>query len=279
MPELPEVETIVRGLSNSLKGLEIAEARLLCPYIYKDRDPSDFAKIRGKRISDIKRRGKMILLDFENSLTFCVHLGMTGQLFYSYPGEPVDRHTHFILSFEDYPQELRFRDVRKFGFVSCLSGAQSFGRKRLGRLGPEPLEIRYSDFFSLFKGRRAKLKTLLLDQSFIAGIGNIYGDEILFRAKLHPLRQAHLVHEDEKRRLWRAIKEVLSQAIEHRGSSVRDYRDSESRRGRFQQYHRVYGKESCSCSICGQKIVRIRINGRSSFFCPGCQPFGTKPKK
>jgi formamidopyrimidine-DNA glycosylase len=276
MPELPEVETIVRGLSSILKGLEIATVRLLCLRIYKDKDSSDVNKIVGKKIINIRRKGKMILLDCEEDLTLLIHLGMTGQLFCIPSDHPIDKHTHFILGFEAFPQELRFRDVRKFGFLSCLFEEQAFGFNRLKRLGAEPLEINYSDFISLFKGRRARLKSLLLDQTFIAGIGNIYADEILFHARLHPLRPAHLIEKAELRCLWRAIRKVLHQAIEHRGSSIRDYRDSKSQMGSYQEYHLVYGKEACPCSVCGQRIVRIRISGRSSFFCPVCQPFRTR---
>lgn len=273
MPELPEVETIVRGLSNILKGLEIATARLRFPQIYKDKDPSEIKRIVGKKIINIRRRGKMIFLDCEGNLTLLIHLGMTGQLFCTPPDHPIDKHTHFLLGFEGFPQELRFRDVRKFGFLSCLFAEQAFGMNRLKRLGAEPLEIKFSDFVSLFVRRRARLKSLLLDQTFIAGIGNIYADEILFHARLHPLIPAHLVGKTELRCLWNAIRKVLYQAIEYRGSSIRDYRDSRSQKGRYQDYHLVYGKESLPCSVCGQRIARIRINGRSSFFCPDCQPF------
>jgi len=279
MPELPEVETIVRGLSNILKGLEIATVRLLCPKIYKDVDPSDIKRMVGKKIINIRRRGKMIILDCEGNLTLLIHLGMTGQLYCILPDHPIDKHTHFLLDFVDFPQELRFRDVRKFGFLSCFFADQAFGLNRLSRLGPEPLEIKSSDFVSLFKRHKARLKNLLLDQTFIAGLGNIYADEILFHAKLHPLLPAHSLGELELRRLLNAIRKVLNQAIELKGSSIRDYRDSKSQKGRFQGYHRVYGKEFCPCSVCGQKIVRIRINGRSSFFCPDCQPFAIKSRK
>lgn len=279
MPELPEVETIVRGLSKILIGLEIASARLLCPKICRDADPSSINRITGKKIIAIRRRGKMICLDCEGDLTLLIHLGMTGQLFCAFPDQPMDKHTHFLLSFENFRQELRFRDVRKFGFLSCLFSNQAFGQNRLVRLGPEPLEIEYRDFVFLFKGRKARLKSLLLDQSFIAGIGNIYADEILFQAQLHPLQSSRSLGKAELKRLWRAVRNVLRHAIEHKGSSIRDYRDSKSQKGRFQDYHLVYGKESSPCSVCGQKIVRIRINGRSSFYCPNCQPLGGETRE
>ena len=273
MPELPEVETIVRGLSKSLNGLEIASAQLLCPEIYTEAEPSTLKRIKGRTILNIRRRGKMICFDCERDLTLLIHLGMTGQLFCAYPNQPIDKHTHFLLGFESFQQELRFRDVRKFGFLSCFFSDEAMGQKKLDRLGPEPLEIGYSDFVSLFKGHKARLKSLLLDQSFIAGIGNIYADEILFQAQLHPLLPAHSLQRVELRRLWRAVRKVLHQAIEHKGSSIRDYMDSKSQKGRFQDYHQVYGKESSPCSVCGQTIIRIRVNGRSSFYCPECQPF------
>ncbi len=230
-------------------------------------------RLPGRRVEALKRVGKYLVVLFDDASRLLLHLGMTGQLFCTQPDFPLDKHTHFLLGFKGYPLELRFRDVRKFGFISCLFVDQAFGLNRLSRLGAEPLEIKFVDFVSLFNGRKARLKSLLLDQSFIAGIGNIYADEILFQAKLHPLLPAHLAGTEELRRLWGAIRKVLHQAIEHKGSSIRDYKDSMSQKGRFQDHHRVYGKESCFCSVCGQTIVRIRINGRSSFFCSGCQPF------
>ncbi len=273
MPELPEVETIVRGLADILLNLEIASVRLNCSQICRDSDPSSIKRMEGKRIVAARRRGKMIFLDCEENLTLLFHLGMTGQLFCALPDRSIDKHTHFLMDFVRFPHELRFRDVRKFGFLSCFSTDRAFEVDRLSRLGPEPMELKCAEFISLFKGHKARLKSLLLDQSFISGIGNIYADEILFQARLHPLLPAHLVEESKLSCLWRAIRKVLSEAIEHGGSSIRDYRDSNSQKGKYQNYHMVYGKESTPCLNCGQRIVRVKINGRSSFFCPGCQPF------
>ncbi len=276
MPELPEVETIVKVLSKHLRGLKIISGKLLCSQIYKDKEVMDLGTLKDLRIKDIRRRGKVILIDLERNKTILFHLGMTGQLYLSPPHDPIDRHTHFMLDFAKYPYALRFRDIRRFGCLAIIRTDEAFSDRRLRLLGPEPLEIEFPIFVSHFEGRRARLKSLLLDQHFIAGIGNIYADEILFRAKLHPLLPSSLLQKFHLKRLWRAMREVLRQAIEYRGSTIRNYVNGETRPGEFQSFHRVYGKEAHPCSICETRIERIKINGRSTHFCPNCQAFSRK---
>ncbi len=271
MPELPEVETIAQDLSSKLKDLEINSVRIIYPAILRNKKISLIHDLKGRKVVGVRRRGKMLLLDFEGDLSLIIHLKMTGQLLF-YPTEkPGDKHTHLILSFKDENNELRFRDVRKFGFISCIKNLDISCADELKNLGPEPLEIGFLPFKKLFKGRKARLKSLLLNQNFIAGIGNIYADEILFQAKLHPLTPASHLSAEDLKRLWKAMRDVLRKAIKHKGSSIRTFTNAEGKRGEFQEYHQVYGRESLDCFICGEKIVRLRLGGRSSFFCPGCQ--------
>ena len=271
MPELPEVETIVRNLSSKLKGLEISSIKIIYPPVLRKKKPSLINDLKGRKIVSVRRRGKMLLINFERNLSLLIHLKMTGQLLF-YPREgPLDKHTHFILSFKDENKELRFRDVRKFGFISCIRNLDISCVDELKNLGPEPLEIDFPLFKKLFQGRKARLKSLLLNQNFLAGIGNIYADEILFQAKLHPLTPGSHLGDDDLKRLLKAMRDVLRKAIIHKGSSIRSFTNAEGKRGKFQDYHQVYGRESLSCFICGEKIKRFRLGGRSSFFCPRCQ--------
>lgn len=271
MPELPEVETIAQSLSLKLKGLEISSIRIIYPPVLRNEDLSIINDLKGRKVVGVRRRGKMLLIDLEKELSFLIHLKMTGQLLFYPREEPLDKHTHFVLSFKDENNELRFRDVRKFGFISCLRTFNASCADELENLGPEPLEIKFPAFKKLFQSRKARLKSLLLNQNFIAGIGNIYADEILFKAKLHPLTPASHLGDDDLKRLLMAMRDVLRKAIIHRGSSIRSFTNDEGKRGEFQDYHQVYGRESLSCFICGKKIERLRLGGRSSFFCPRCQ--------
>lgn len=271
MPELPEVETIVRSLSSKLRGLEVLSATVFSSHLLRNTSPSFLRRLKGRKVVDMRRRGKLILLDFKDDLSLVFHLKMTGQLFFSPLGEPRDKHTHFVLSFKSQERELRFRDVRKFGFLMGMKTSEAFLTDELGLLGPEPLEIDFSHFKMIFQGRKARLKSLLLDQKFIAGIGNIYADEILFQAKLHPLIPASQLTDVHLKRLSLATKDVLNEAIRCKGSSIRDYLDDEGERGNFQDHHRVYGREDLPCFICEEAIRRIRVGDRSSFFCPRCQ--------
>lgn len=271
MPELPEVETIAQDLSSKLKGLQIKSVRIIYPPILRNEELSLISDLKGRKVIGVRRRGKMLLIDFERNLSLLIHLKMTGQLLFYPREEPLDKHTHFILSFKDKNNELRFRDVRKFGFISCLRSFDVSRADELKDLGPEPLEIDFPYFKKLFHGRKARLKSLLLNQNFIAGIGNIYADEVLFLAKLHPLTPASHLSDDDLKRLLKAMRNVLRKAIIHKGSSIRTFTNAEGKRGNFQDYHQVYGRESLFCFICREKIKRLRLGGRSSFFCPRCQ--------
>lgn len=273
MPELPEVEIIARNLSREIRGKRVHSLKALFPPILKNAEVPTLQRFKGKEILAVRRRGKMVIIDCEGDLSLLFHLKMTGNFLFCQKNTILDKHTHFIFAFEGQDVELRFSDVRKFGFILCVPTSEASSSEQLKMLGPEPLEIEYPAFLKLFHGRRARIKSLLLKQNFIAGIGNIYAGEILFRAGIHPLTSAALLRKKDKKRLWEEIRDVLREAIEKGGSSIRDYKDAEGDLGDFQKYHRVYGRESLPCLKCEEKIKRLKIGGRSSFFCPRCQSY------
>jgi formamidopyrimidine-DNA glycosylase len=273
MPELPEVETVVRGLQLSVLGRRVLSLRLGKTDFIDD--PAAIERlVPGTRIAAIKRYGKFLVFELhpasqlETHLDLLIHLGMTGQLTTRRPEEPVAPHTHVFFSLDD-GTELRYTDVRRFGRFSIIANSER--EKILGNLGLDPLEASEEDFRRRLGGRRARIKALLLDQSFLRGMGNIYTDESLWRARIHPTRLAAGLKRDEVARLYRAVRHVLEEAIRLRGSSVSDYVDSNGVEGEFQLRHRVYQRDGKGCFRCGAKIRRIIVAGRSSHFCPRCQ--------
>lgn len=271
MPELPEVETIVRGLRPYLEGAELGILRLLFPPLLRRVPRSALAAFEGTKVTSLKRRGKMILVECESGRTLVFHLMMTGQMLIERPEVPVDRHVRLIVPLVGRDRELRFRDVRKFGFLCCLGPSGSSPVPELEALGPEPLEIDFRSFSRLFQGRRACIKGFLLDQRAIAGLGNIYADEVLFRARIHPLTRAASLGEEELKILWKSIRAILRLAIFRKGSSIRDYTDPNGDAGDFQALHKVYGRAGEKCPRCKAAIRRIKVGGRSTFYCPHCQ--------
>ncbi len=272
MPELPEVETIIRCLRSRLAGRRIEAIWVLFPPLIRNGGLAALKKFVGARLVGLRRRGKMILIDCQNGFSLLFHLKMTGQLLFCPKTAPLDRHTRLVISFQSTGRELRFRDVRKFGFVRCLKTAEAGAVPELKNLGPEPLGLDLQSFQRLLDGRRGRLKSRLIDQTFLAGIGNIYADEILFEAKLHPASDISCLLPGQIRRLWNSIQFILDKAIAARGTSVRDFRDGDGLEGSFQASLRVYGREGQPCWRCGRKIVRLRLAGRSSHVCPSCQP-------
>jgi len=274
MPELPEVETIVRGLDSELRGKKVKSLVFLSTHLKKKRAYStlDPAAYRGLKIEKIRRRGKLIIMSFQWQKGLIIHLKMTGQLLLTGPEQPVDKHTHAVMRFFGIKKELRFRDIRKFGLISCLP-MNKIEEKILSSLGPEPLEIELTEFYRRLKAHSKKrVKSWLLDQKIIAGIGNIYSDEILFQAGINPERPAGSLSLEESQKLFVAMKSVLRKAIKFKGSSISDYVDSSGQSGKYQKLHQVYGRENQLCKRCQQeKIKRKKIGGRSSFYCPSCQ--------
>ena len=271
MPELPEVETIVRCLRPHLTGLTVKSVDLRCAKLLRNTNSAVLERLRGKRMLGLNRRGKIIRLDLSGGLTLFFHLKMTGQLLFCRRDAPRDKHTHFVVSFENIQKELRFRDIRKFGFILLLKTREAERTAELRNLGPEPLGLDLPSFLGILQSRRGRLKSLLLNQGFIAGIGNIYADEILFESGIHPLTDVSLLRLKDREKLWKAIPLILARAIKHRGTSIRDFRDGDGLEGGFQDFLCVYGRESLPCPRCGAAIKRLRIGGRSSFFCPRCQ--------
>lgn len=269
MPELPEVETVVRTLRPRLLGKTVAQVTLLRADIIRSPHTDLPAKLPGVQVQAIHRRGKKILIALDNACTLCIHLGMTGQLTVESPAAPLRPHTHLLISFENEPhQQLRFRDPRRFGGVWWLACGQAPD----ANLGPEPLSIRPPELLDRLHRTRRPIKAALLDQTLIAGLGNIYVDEALFAAGIHPLSPSHELSPEQIRRLTRSIKTILRRAIRHRGSTLRDYIDVNGQSGRFQNLHRVYARENQPCRKCRTPIQRIVLAGRSTHFCPRCQP-------
>jgi formamidopyrimidine-DNA glycosylase len=274
MPELPEVETVVRGLQGALPGRRILEIRLGKTDFIEDPAALE-EKLLGARIAGVRRHGKFIVLELESAngtmaqCTWLIHLGMTGQLRACKPDEPVAAHTHVFVALDD-GREMRYTDVRRFGQMRLLTnGAQA---SALAKLGLDPTQANEKEFVAALGARRARVKALLLDQHVLRGMGNIYTDESLWRARIHPRRIGANLSKDEHRRLYRAVRDVLAEAIRLRGSSVSDYVDAAGNRGEYQLRHRVYQHEGEKCSRCKTLIRREIVAGRSSYFCPRCQP-------
>jgi formamidopyrimidine-DNA glycosylase len=262
VPELPEVETVARSIA-PLVGRRIVAAEFRCLRILRGADPERLAaRLAGRRITGVKRYGKFILLSLGDGGYLVVHLGMTGRLLL---GEPAGKHTHVILTLDR--GVLLYDDSRQFGSVEF---SEEFPR-RVARLGPEPLEVSFEQFAQALKRRKTRIKALLLNQGFVRGIGNIYADEALFRAGIHPMALAHRLRGDRVRRLHQAIVTVLTEAIAAGGSSVSDYVDAQGRKGFFQFSHRVYQRTGEPCVACGARIRRVLVAQRSSHFCPRCQ--------
>ncbi len=271
MPELPEVETVVRGLMVRILGLVIEGVRVRSPHLLKDASTADLRALRGKAILRVRRRGKLILVDCEGGRTIVFHLKMTGQFLFSPAPARPDKHTHAVVTFRNEPRRLLFRDVRKFGFMS-LQRTDGLPRgPLLAALGPEPLKVSLRELGAVLGGRTARLKSLLLDQSVLAGIGNIYADEILFESRLHPLRRASGLSPAEVRRLRAAVRSVLRKAVRLGGATIRDFADCDGVEGEFQLEFKAYGRTGEPCPRCGRPIERIRLGQRSTHFCPRCQ--------
>ena len=262
MPELPEVETVVRSLA-PLIGRRIVSAEFRNVRVLRGGDPDHMsARLQGRRILSVKRYGKFIVAAIEGGGYLMIHLGMTGRLLL---GGASGKHTHAVVTFDR--GRLLFDDSRQFG---CIEYSEEFP-KRVARLGPEPLEIPFEDFAADIKRRKTRIKALLLNQTFVRGIGNIYADEALFRAGIHPQALTRRIRADRARRLYDAIGEVLTEAIAAGGSSISDYVDAEGRSGFFQFSHRVYQRTGEPCTACKTPIRRVIVTQRSSHYCPQCQ--------
>ncbi len=297
MPELPEVETIVRMLMPRVGGKRIVTAELRLGRLLLGMNPQNFsAKLAGQKILHVRRRGKYILVELEN-VTLIVHLGMTGQLTFSpiAPEEdgtfirtvtglqkargvhPVDKHTHFILHLEG-GERILFRDPRTFGKLFLVDGQEWPKHPRIRILGEEPLTLRIPSFLSKhypIESARS-IKSLLLDQTFLAGVGNIYADEALFRSEIHPAQSVRKIPERMRIQLLKAVQQVLTLGIKNSGTTFSDYRKPDGTKGSNASRLKVYGRGGQPCLKCGATLVKTVVAQRGTVFCPNCQ--GRKPK-
>ncbi len=271
MPELPEVQTIVAQLHPNLAGRTIAAVSLARTDIAHGIPQPWSPLLLGRTVSAVTRRGKRIILELDQGMQLVIHLGMSGRLTLTPRDEAIERHTHMTIDWVGLGVQLRFRDPRRFGGLWLLDGRHEDGDRPLAPLGPEPLTLKPSDFFRLLS-RRRQIKALLMDQRMIAGMGNIYCDESLHVAGIHPLTVSAEIDDVVARRLLRAIKSVLRSAIRSKGSTLSDYRTADGSRGAFQRRLRVYGRQGAACKTCATPIVRIIAAGRSTHYCPACQP-------
>lgn len=255
------METVARSIA-PIVGRRIVSAEFTCPRILLGDAERMSAAVAGRRIRGIRRRGKFIVIDLDGGHCLTVHLGMTGKLLL---GGSLGKHTHALVNLDR--GVLRFEDQRQFGRIEVSRGLPA----RVEKLGPEPLEVSLAEFAARLKRRKARIKSVLLDQHFIRGVGNIYADEALFRAGIHPLALGARLRPDRVKQLRAAIVEVLTQAIEKGGSSISDYVDAEGRKGFFQLEHRVYQRTGEPCVKCGTAIRRILVAQRGTHFCPKCQ--------
>jgi formamidopyrimidine-DNA glycosylase len=261
MPELPEVETVVRTLRPALVGRRILNAEFLQLRVLRGSPHETVGALTGRRIQSIERHGKFIAIRLDRGY-LVIHLGMTGKLLVN--AEPT-KWTHAIFTLDQ--GILHYDDQRQFGRIEYGIELPA----RVAALGPEPLEITLEDFTARLKARRSPVKAVLLNQAVVRGVGNIYADEALFRAGVHPKRTAASLRKDRIERIYNAMQVVLAEAIESRGSSVSNYVDADGRRGSFQLAHRVYQRTGKPCTACGTEIKRIVVAQRGTHFCPKCQ--------
>ena len=265
MPELPEVQTVVDTLRPHVVGRRVVDFELLRDD-FATADINWLAAIRDRQILDVIRRAKRIVFTLDDGHRFFAHLGMTGRVTLGPARRERARHTHVILT-TDAGVEVHFVDPRRFGGLVWL-GKAGDGHT----LGPEPLSLPPRQLYKRLQRTRRHIKSALLDQKLIAGLGNIYVDEALFAAGIHPMTRSHDVNLDQARKLNRAIKSTLRRAIRHRGSTLRDYVDADGNGGGFQRLHRVYDRAGLPCRQCRTPVERLVLGGRSTHFCPRCQP-------
>jgi formamidopyrimidine-DNA glycosylase len=274
MPELPEVETIRAGLAPRLEGRTLEHVEIADPRLTRPEPPEAIAAaLEGERIARVSRRGKYLVFEFESGRYLLVHLRMTGNV--EHPargGLAADPYRRAVVRLDD-GSDVAYRDVRRFGTWDLLEPGELedyFASRRLGR---EPLARSFTTraLTKALEGRRAPIKAALLDQRAAAGVGNIYADEALWRARIHPIRPAGSLTPDEIARLRTSIRAALEMGISRQGATLRDYRDPEGRRGRMQDEFKVYGREGEPCLRCGTPIEKTRAGGRGTWFCPHCQ--------
>lgn len=282
MPELPEVETVRRGLSPAMTGAVIARADVNRPDLRWPFPPRMAERLTGQQVLGLRRRSKYILADLSGGETLLIHLGMSGRMLVS--GDPLgqfahehpqaEKHDHVVLHM-DNGARITFNDPRRFGAMDLMATDSADRHKLLAVLGPEPLgnDFHEGHLIAAFAGKNTPVKSALLDQRIVAGLGNIYVCEALFRARISPVRKAGRIAKPRVAALVPIIRDVLSEAIDAGGSSLRDFRQADGELGYFQHSFDVYGRENAPCRTpgCGKPIVRLVQSGRSSFYCRSCQ--------
>jgi formamidopyrimidine-DNA glycosylase len=272
VPELPEVETVVRELRPHLTGRRITSVEVSGHALRRPWSASWPAALVGRRVRLLRRRGKWIVAGLEGGLHLVLHLGMTGQLVVTAARAPRPPHTHLVLGLDRGGRQLRFTDIRRFGSATLFASPNEVERffEEAG-LGPEPFALDPRYWLERLGGTGRNLKAVLLDQRVVAGVGNIYADESLFAARLHPTRLARQLTAAEAHRLRQAIVAVLTRAIARRGSSIRNYVGGSGRKGEFQEEFSVYGRAGLPCVRCRTSVECIRLAGRATHYCPRCQ--------
>jgi len=265
MPELPEVETIKRELEKAVLGKRITEVCVHNPAVIRQPSAGEFKKgLTNVSIKNILRKAKVLILELSNGKSLVIHLKMTGQLIY--PGDGKKSRVSFRLS---DGKTLDFNDQRLFAELRLMDDWRD--SKFIQGLGPEPFDVSLEEFKEMLSRKKTKIKPLLLDQTFISGVGNLYAAEALFRAGIHPQRSSQSLSEKEKARLFQEIRNVLTQAIEYKGSSVDQYVQLSGEPGAFVQFHKVYDRAGKPCPVCKATVKRISQGGRGTYFCPKCQ--------
>lgn len=265
MPELPEVETVARGLKEKILGRRIESVELPGPLVVRGNPKQFCLGLQGQSVASILRHGKFLFLQLQPSeTTLKIHLGMTGQLLFEAPSQAKIKHTHVIFKFSGLDDELRYRDIRRFGFLELLKKIDT-------NLGPDAWDSTDEVVFDSLRKKSGMLKHVLLNQSVIAGLGNIYVDESLFLSKLHPRKTLESLKPEKLKELCASIRQVLKESIVLGGTSFRNYLDTKGGRGGFKGRLNVYGKTGQPCPTCGNSIKRILVAGRSSHVCVKCQ--------
>ena len=275
MPELPEVETVAQGLRKRALGRRIVSVEIRHASVIVGSVEEFISTLQGRRFAKVSRTGKAIAVeltaeDGSASRFLRVRLGMTGQLIVAPQDAPVEPHTHVFMRLDDGREELRYRDARRFGKLRSMTLEEM--EKVMGSLGPDAQRVTEPHFLAAMKGRKGAIKSWLMNQSFVAGLGNIYADEALFEARIHPLTQPGRVSTGKARELYKAVRKVLDHAVSLGGTTFSDYMDIEGRPGAFLSKLKVYQHTGEPCKRCKHAIRRIIVGGRSSHFCPHCQP-------
>jgi formamidopyrimidine-DNA glycosylase len=283
MPELPEVETIAKGLRQTIVGQKVKTIQAIFPDIVRQNFNVFKKAVTHKKIKKVRRRGKYLLIDLSGDKTVLIHLGMTGNLllqvrrqYQTNKFNHHDKHDHLIFCFLGSNEQLCYNDQRKFGKIKVFDTDKENQVPELKKLGPDAIDVTPAEFVELFRKRKGRIKSALLNQHIVAGLGNIYADESLFEARINPAQKIDRLSKPKLVQLHQVINKILRKAIKAGGSSIDNYLNVDGNMGRFQLQHKVYGMEGERCKRCGTKIKRIKINQRSSYFCPRCQPLHSR---